>query len=417
MNEKIVITATSQITPLGADYNEIEKALENGTSGISYIKRFNTDYFSVKHAGQIDETVLNSIEYPIEGNIQFRMFYYCLTKLMKNFKHTYSKDRICCVIGTDPSIGTKKDFEKNFVEFYNCISENKISMEDKNNRPAMVDPMLLNYYAAKDFGICGPFLCNFGTCAAATQAIGTGMDLLRDGVADLAIVGAVSSKIDPISFSRLCRLGALEDTKDDLEDNCCPFDKRRSGFTMSEGCILFTLERESNAILRENAVILAEISGYGGALDGCSMTNPHDDALGMILSMERALEDANLRPTDIDYINAHGTGTAVNDVYETRAIKEVFGDYAKKVSISSTKSMHGHLMHAAGAMEVLCSILAIQNSIIFPTIHYNVSDPECDLDYTPNKAKKKHIDHVLSNNFGLGGQNASLVISRYKGKE
>jgi len=218
--------------------------------------------------------------------------------------------------------------------------------------------------------------------------------------------------LDPIAIARLCRLNALELTKEDPSENCTPFDRRRAGFTIGEGSILFTLEREKDAV-RRKARIFAEIKGYGAAMDGFSLTDPHEEALGMSLSMVRALEDADLSIRDIDYLNAHGTGTKKNDKYETLAIKNVFKEYAAQLHISSTKSMHGHLLTAGGAMELLACILSIQNEFIPPTIKYKEEDPECDLSYTPNKSKKKKLLHALTNSFGLGGINASLVVSKY----
>ena len=410
MNRSIVITAVSPITPLGADMDTIAQKLEEGVCGLQYVKRFNTKYFDVKHAGEINFSELDTIDYPIEGNVQFKMFYYCMKKMFDNMKPRYRSDRIGCIIGADPNIGTKKEFENLFMKYHEKC---ELVEGGCSNDIMMIDPMMLSYYAAKEFGVNGPFVCNLGTCAASTQAIGTGYYMLQDGVVDLMIVGGVSSKIDPISFSRLSRLGALESTKENLEENCCPFDKRRSGFTMSEGCVLLALEREEDAIKR-NATILGKIQGYGAALDGFSMTNPHEDALGMRLAMERALQDAQVSASQVDYINAHGTGTVVNDSYETKAIKDVFQNDAYRVSINSTKSMHGHLMTATGAMEVLCCLIAMRDSKIAPTIHYVEPDPECDLDYIVNEAKQKKVNIALSNTFGLGGQNASLIISKYE---
>ena len=410
LKNKIVVTAVSPFTPLGNSGEDIARNLENCKCGFQYVSRFNTEFFEVKHAGEVDASDLDSIQYPYDGSLQFKMFYYCMEKLFESLKHNYKSERIGCIIGADPNIGAMEDYEKSFIDFYQ--NSDKEGKDEKENL-MKIDPSMLGYYVAKDFGINGPFVYNLGTCAASTQAIGTGYYMLQDNTADMMIVGGVSSKIDPLSFARLSRLGALEKTHEDLNNNCCPFDKKRSGFTIAEGCVLFALEREEDA-LKRNANILAEVKGYGAAIDSYSMTNPHKDALGMRLAMERALEDANVDPAEVDYINAHGTGTAVNDVYETKAIKDVFHESAKSVSISSTKSMHGHLITATGAMEMLCCMLAIRDSKIAPTIHHTELDPECDLDYTFNEMKEKEVNITLNNTFGLGGQNASLIISKYE---
>ncbi len=415
MTDKIVITGISAVTPLGNSLEEITKNLINGKSGMGYVTRYDLNGFPVRHGGVIDIQDLETIEYPYKENLQFKLFYYCLKKLNEEFKDSYEADRMGCIIGTNPNIATINDVQflgdkymkKKLSEYAEDTQE-----EAYANKMININPSLLLYYAAKDFNINGPCLCNFGTCSASTQAIGDSYRLLKSGKIDLAVCGGISMNLDPIAIARLCRLNALELTKDDVTENCTPFDKRRAGFTIGEGAILFTLEREKDAINR-NAKIFAELKGYGAAMDGFSLTDPHGEALGMSLSMIRALEDAKLSIQDIDYINAHGTGTKKNDKYETMAIKKVFNEYINQVNISSTKSMHGHLLTAGGAMELLACIMGIKNEFIPPTINYILEDPECDLSYTPNESKNKKLLNVLTNSFGLGGINASLVVSKY----
>lgn len=230
------------------------------------------------------------------------------------------------------------------------------------------------------------------------------------GVIDYAFVGGVSCKVDPLSFMRLMRIGALAPTSGDAKKISRPFDKTRCGFTMSEGCIVFLLEKEDRNFTHHKQNPLGYIKGYGASLDGFSITDPSQD--GMVLSMLRALKDAKLSPEDVDYINAHGTSTIKNDLCETNAIKQVF----KKTipPISSTKSMHGHLLSAAGAMEALVSLIAINNDFIPPTINLKEPDPLCDLNYTPNFSVTKKLRTVLSNSFGLGGQNSTLILGKYE---
>lgn len=418
MKDKIVVTGVSAVTPLGNNLDAISKNLKEGKSGIGYVSRYNLEDFPVKHGGIIDIKDLDRIKYPYDGNLQFKLFYYCLNNLYSSFEGYYESAKSGCIIGTNPNIAALDDV-KYLGEMYRKIRRQdyledtyKNSDETYTHKMMNMNPSLLLYYAAKDFHLNGPCFCNFGTCSASSQAIGDAYRLLKSGKVDLVVCGGISVNLDPISIARLCRLNALEHTKANASDNCSPFDKHRSGFTIGEGCILFILEREKDALER-NAEIYAEVKGYGASMDGFSLSDPHEDALGMKLSMERALEDAKLTMKDIDYINAHGTGTKKNDKYETMAIKKVFKEYADGLDISSTKSMHGHLLTAGGAMEALVSIIGIKNNFIPPTIHYETPDPECDLCYTPNKSKSKQVTNILTNSFGLGGINASLVISKY----
>lgn len=416
MSDKIVVTGISAVTPLGNTIEIIKNNLKDGSSGIGYVNRFNSEDFPVKHGGIIDLRELEKVKYPYDGNLQFKLFYYCLNQLSENFNGIYSADKLACIIGTNPNIAALDDVQYLGDIYLKIKKEGFCSTSLDNDTHCKtimnINPSLLLYYAAKDFHINGLSSCNFGTCSASSQAIGDAYRLLKSMKTDLVVCGGISLCLDPIAIARLCRLNALELTKDNVMENCSPFDKHRSGFTIGEGCILFTLEREEDA-KRRNANIFAEIKGYGASMDGFSLTDPHEEGLGMILSMQRALEDARLNIYEIDYINAHGTSTKKNDKYETLAIKQVFGNYANELDISSTKSMHGHLLTAGGAMETLVSIIAIREGFVPPTINYKTPDPECDLTYTVNKAKNKNITNVLSNSFGLGGINASLVISKY----
>ncbi|MEK4852137.1 beta-ketoacyl-[acyl-carrier-protein] synthase family protein [Paenibacillus sp. FSL H7-0756] len=412
MRSKIVVTGISAITPLGNQLESIVTHLKAGHSGIRPIERYQVGSLPVKHAAMIDDSALDRVQYPVAGNIIFKLFYSCVKELLETGGpgRFYAPERISLIVGTDPNTSSPEDLQ--YLYAYG-------NAEQPPSEPMELETLLANhpsymfYHAARDFGIGGPSIANFGTCAASAQAIGDAMLMLRSGDADAVITGGVSSKLDPMSLARLCRLGALEPTKDDCTENCSPFDLNRNGFTIGEGSVLFLLEREEDA-LRRHAPIYAEIRGYGSSLDGYSITDPHESSLGMILSMERAIEDAGVPLKAINYINAHGTGTPKNDKHETEAIKAVFGALAGQLDISSTKSMHGHLMTAAGAMETLVTILSLGNGFIPPTINHRTPDPQCDLNYTPNISKPADIEMALTNSFGMGGQNASLVIAKYK---
>lgn len=412
MRSKIVVTGISAITPLGDQLDSITANLRAGHSGIRLIERYQVGSLPVKHAAMIDESVLNGIQYPVPGNLIFKLFYSCVKELLETSSpgSFYAPERISMMVGTDPNTSTAEDLQ--YLYAYGDGEQPASGPMDLGTLFAN-HPSYMYYHAARDFGIGGPCTANFGTCAASAQAIGDAMLTLRAGDADAVITGGVSSKLDPMSLARLCRLGALEPTKADCRENCSPFDLNRNGFTIGEGSVLFLLEREEDA-LRRQAPIYAEIQGYGSSLDGYSITDPHESSLGMILSMERAIADAGVPLEAIGYINAHGTGTPKNDKHETEAIKAVFGALSGQLDISSTKSMHGHLMTAAGAMETLVTILGLGHGFIPPTINYRTPDPQCDLNYTPNVAKSSDIRAALTNSFGMGGQNASLVVARYK---
>ncbi|WP_379134438.1 beta-ketoacyl-[acyl-carrier-protein] synthase family protein [Paenibacillus sp. sgz500958] len=413
MKAKIVVTGISAITPLGSNVDSIVTNLKEGNSGIKRIERYHVGSLPVKHAAMIDESVLNEVQYPVAGNLIFKLFYSCVKDLFEtcDLSKIYNPERIGLIVGTDPNTSSAEDLQYLYSHVKN--EETPASAPFETEKLLTNNPSFMFYHVARAFGIEGPGIANFGTCAASAQAIGDAMLMLRSGDIDAAITGGVSSKLDPMSLARLCRLGALEPTKINHKENCSPFDLHRNGFTIAEGSVLFVLETEENA-LRRNAHIYAEIQGYGSSMDGYSITDPHETSLGMTLSMQRAIEDAEVSLESIDYINAHGTGTQKNDKHETEAIKHVFGALSTHVDISSTKSMHGHLMTAAGAMEALVTIFSIRNGFVPPTINFQTPDPNCDLQYNPNHSKAKDINVAITNSFGMGGQNASLVISKYK---
>ncbi|HQV95584.1 MAG TPA: beta-ketoacyl-ACP synthase II, partial [Anaerolineales bacterium] len=250
-------------------------------------------------------------------------------------------------------------------------------------------------------------------CASGNNAIGEAVEMIRRGAADAMIAGASEAALAPITIAGMNVMGALSTRNDDPLTASRPFDKTRDGFLMGEGAGMLILEELEYAKAR-GATILCEITGYGTTDDAHHISAPAENGAGAAISMRLALEDAGLTLTDIHYINAHGTSTTLNDKSETAAIKSVFGKQAYAIPISSTKSMTGHLLGASGAVEAIFSIQAIRESILPPTINYNTPDPECDLDYVPNKPRSVAVKHAMSNSFGFGGHNATLVISRYE---
>jgi 3-oxoacyl-[acyl-carrier-protein] synthase II len=260
-------------------------------------------------------------------------------------------------------------------------------------------------------GARGPALNCLTACAASTQAIGEATEILRRGDADVMIGGGAHSMIHPFGVTGFNRLTALSTFNEDPPRASRPFDANRGGFVLGEGAGMVILETLDHAQAR-GAPILAEVVGYGSTADAFRITDQHPEGTGAVIAMTEALQDAHLSPRDIQYINAHGTGTRENDGNETGAIKQVFGEHAKNVPVSSIKSMMGHLIAAAGAVELICCVLAIRDQVLPPTMNLTAHDPECDLDYIPNKARKAKVDAVMSNSFGFGGQNDTIIIKR-----
>jgi len=266
--------------------------------------------------------------------------------------------------------------------------------------------------AAIEFGIQGPCFSVASACASGADGIGTALMMLRTGMIDAAVTGAAEATITVTGVAAFDRVGAMSRQNDDYSMTPQPFDKNRDGLVMGEGAAVIVLERESDAKKR-GANILAELAGYGATADAFHVTAPHEHGAGGAAAIRMALESAKANVDEVGYINAHGTGTSLNDQAETRAIKAAFGDLAYKIPVSSTKSMTGHMMGATGALEVLFAVNAIRDGILPPTIHYETPDPECDLDYIPNKAREADVSLVVSNAFGFGGHNAVLAIRKY----
>ncbi len=263
------------------------------------------------------------------------------------------------------------------------------------------------------FALDGPNYACQTACAASSQAIGEAAEMIRAGDADVMAAGGSHSMLHPIGITGFNRLTALSQRNDSPRTASRPFDLTRDGFVIGEGAGIVVLEELGHAKAR-GATIYAEVTGYGSTADAYRMTDPHPQGKGAVRAMADCLADAGLRPADIGYINAHGTSTHANDSAETAAIKAVFGDYAYKVPVSSSKSMLGHLIAAAGVVELVISVMALRKGVLPPTINYETPDPECDLDYVPNVAREARVDHVLSNSFGFGGQNIALTVSRFR---
>jgi len=278
--------------------------------------------------------------------------------------------------------------------------------------PMMIPDMASGLIAIK-YRFKGPNYCTVSACASSAHAIGDAFRLIRYGDADVMIVGGSEAPIIPTAVAGFSSMKALSTRNDEPEKASRPFDRDRDGFVMGEGAAVLVLEEYEHA-MRRGAKIYAELVGYGATADAYHITAPCVDGEGAVKCMLRALEDARLSPDEVDYINAHGTSTKLNDAVETLAIKKVFGERAYKIPVSSTKSMIGHLLGAAGAIEAVATIMTIHTGIIHPTINYENPDPECDLDYVPNEARKKEVNVAISNSFGFGGHNVCLVFKKFE---
>jgi 3-oxoacyl-[acyl-carrier-protein] synthase II len=424
---RVVVTGIGMICPLGHDPLTAWDALKKGKSGIDYITLFDASQFPTKIAGEVKGLSLKSIEdLPGEWKDCGRNIIFAVHAGRQAIKDSGlldspNYDPARCGVYLGAGEGTQ-DFH-NFVhaiaksltkgndepDFARFIEE---AMHDLDGRMEFEqEPGMSSVHLARLFNAHGPNLSCLTACAASSQAIGEATEIIRRGDTDAMIAGGTHSMIHPLGMTGFNLLTALSTSNDDPTKASRPFDKHRNGFVIAEGSGVVILEEYERAKAR-GAKIYGEITGYGTTADAFRVTDTHPAGRGAIACMKDALADAGLQPTDIQYINAHGTSTDVNDRVESIAIKEVWKENAGKVPVSSIKSMMGHLIAAAGAVELITCLLALKDGVLPPTINYETPDPECDLDYIPNVAREARIDHALSNSFGFGGQNVSLIVSR-----
>ena len=427
MRKRVVITGMGCVTPLGLSVEETWKNLLAGKSGIRPITIFDAETFPTTFASQVADFDVSKFTRQPEvwlkagRNVRFAMA--AGRMAMEDaglLGGGYDPDEFGIYIGSGEGIldftalcectmnGGGPDGKVNasgFVELgikrYDPITE----LEQEPNMPAN--------HLATEYGLRGPVFSNLTACAASTQAVGEAMDFIRCGRADLVLSGGTHSMIHPLGVTGFNLLTALSTgPKDEPWRASRPFDRDRGGFVLGEGSTLMVLEELEHA-KRRGARIWAELVGFGTSADAYRMTDIHPEGRGPIAAMRMALEDAGVRPQDIHYISAHGTGTTENDKVETLSVKKLFGEWAYKVPISSVKSTLGHLITAAGATELMTCVLAIRDQILPPTMNLDNPDPECDLDYVPNRARQAKVEVCLSNSFGFGGQNDALVVRRY----
>ncbi|MFC2034674.1 beta-ketoacyl-ACP synthase II [Chloroflexota bacterium] len=408
---RVVVTGMGALSPLGLTVAATRECLLAGKSGIDYITLFDTELFETKFAGEVKGFEPTDYISRKEARRMDRFTQLSVAAALQAVEHSrinidsVNQDNIAIVVGSGIG-GLTTLFEQTRVLLENGPS--KVS-------PFLV-PMMISDMAAAQvsivLGVKGLNLCTTSACSSSSDAIGVAYELVKRGDVQAAITGGSESIINPIGISSFNALRALSTRNDEPKLASRPFDAGRDGFVISEGACLLILESETHARKR-GANILAEIAAYGASADAYHITQPDRNGDGAVRAMQLALNKAGLTPGDIDYINAHGTSTQLNDKTETMAIKTVFGDHAYHVPISSTKSMTGHLIGASGALEAAACIMTIQDGIIPPTINLIQPDPECDLDYVPNISRQTKVATALSNSFGFGGHNSVLIFREY----
>ncbi len=413
-NERVVVTGLGALTPIGKNVTEFWQGLLEGKNGIVRISRFDPSEFGSQIAGEIqDFDPLDRLERKevkrLDPFAQYAL-YAAVEAVEDSGLLQYDgldKHRVGVIVSSGiGGIDTlEREMQKMFQKGPSRVSPFLV--------PMMIPDIAAGHVAIK-YGFKGPNFCVVSACASSAHAIGEAMKMIQRGDADVVVVGGAEAPIIRTALAGFSSARALSTRNDEPDRASRPFDAERDGFVMGEGAGIVVIESLSHA-LKRNARIYAELKGYGATADAYHITAPDPSGEGARRSMQIAIEDAGLTIDDIDYINAHGTSTKLNDKTETLAIKQVFGDRAYKIPISSTKSMVGHLLGAAGAVEFIVSVLSVVNDTVHKTRNYEHPDPECDLDYVPDGPRKVTVRNALSNSFGFGGHNASLIVGKFEG--
>ncbi|MEP7137876.1 MAG: beta-ketoacyl-ACP synthase II [Chloroflexota bacterium] len=412
MRRRVVVTGMGCISPVGNNVQETWNALLAGKSGAGMITLFDASKHKTRFAAEVKGFDAVAVFGVREARKMDRFTQFATVATLEALEQSglkiddTNRDRVGIVIGTGiGGIGT-------IMEQAEVMRERGVDRVSPFLVPMMISDSAAGMLAIR-VGARGPNMAIATACASGNNAIGDAVETIRRGSADVMIAGGSEGALVSLAMAGMNVMGALSTRNDDPLSASRPFDKNRDGFLMGEGAGILILEELEYAKAR-GANILAELAGYGTTDDAHHISAPAENGAGAAMSMKLALENANLTINDVEYINAHGTSTPLNDKSETAAIKSVFGEQAYKIPVSSTKSMTGHLLGASGAVEAVFSILAIREGVIPPTINYETPDPVCDLDYVPNQPRKAAIKHVMSNSFGFGGHNATLVISRFE---
>ncbi len=411
MKRRVVVTGLGAVSPLGIGVEETWRRAVAGESGIGPITKFDASNLPVRIAGEVkgfstEEFMDRKLASRVDVFIQYAI---AASRMALSDAGLPEKDlgpRAGVIIGVGMG-------GMGVVENYSLVLRERGWRRVTPFFIPMVIPNMAAGQVAILFGATGPNTAVCTACAAGNHAIGEAFRLIREGLADLMICGGTESLITPLSVSGFAVMKALSTRNDEPEKASRPFDAKRDGFVMAEGCGILVLESLEHAKAR-GARIYAELAGYGLTADAHHMTAPHPEGEGAARCMEMALKDAGIPPEEVDYINAHGTSTPLNDAAETRAIKRVFGEHAYRLAVSSTKSMTGHLLGGAGGLEAVLTVKTVSEDLIPPTINYEEPDPECDLDYVPNEARRARVRVAMTNAFGFGGTNAVLVFKKYE---
>lgn len=420
MTRRVVVTGLGVVAPNGCDVGTFRTALETGRSAVGPIRRFSAASFPTRIAAEIDDFAWDGCD-PDRWNELDRIARFALVAATQAAADarleaipparvgvsiaagfgSYDHDEVfsSCSAGVGEA-GERFDWAAFREQFRVGGKPRPVERRTPGSVPSLV---------ARHFGYRGPVMAVMTACAAGTQAIGDAARWIRDGDADVVLAGGSDSELYPMGLASFCLLRALSRRNDEPQKASRPFSASRDGFVIGEGAGVLVLEEYEHA-LRRGAMIHAEVLGFGSACDSYRVTDPHPDGVGAVLAMQRALAQAGLEPAQIDYLNAHGTSTPLNDRIEARAIRQLFGDHAQRLAVTSTKSMIGHLTVAAGAVEAVATICSLERQLAHPTI--NLDDPECDLDVVSHSARPMEITTALSNSFAFGGQCASLVLGR-----
>jgi 3-oxoacyl-[acyl-carrier-protein] synthase II len=411
LTKRAVVTGIGVVTPVGNSLEEFWNNLAGGVSGVGPITRFDTEGYDSKIAAEVKNFNPTDFIDRKEARRMDRFTHYALAATARAVEHAglnmdkINRDRAAVILGS--GVGGLETLE----------DQHRVLMQRGPGRisPFFIPMMISNMGAGQvaiRYGLRGCNVTTTSACASSNNAIGDAFKLIQYGQADIVISGGSEAPITPLAVAGFCSMKALSTRNHEPSLASRPFDSGRDGFVIGEGAVILVLEEMEHALAR-GAEILAEITGYGASCDAYHITAPDPEGAGAALAMRMALADSGIAPEAVDYINAHGTSTPLGDKLETLAIKEVFGDHAHRLAVSSTKSMTGHLLGAAGGLEAAVCVLVISRGFIPPTINLTAPDPECDLDYVPNTGRKADVKVALSNSFGFGGHNATLVFERF----
>ncbi|MFQ6093970.1 MAG: beta-ketoacyl-ACP synthase II [bacterium] len=411
MENRVVVTGMGGITPVGHTIEEFWNSLVNGVSGVDYISRFDTAEFDTKFAAEIKGFNIEDFVDKKEARRMDIFTHYAVaaSKLaVEDSGLDFTKEdttRVGVIVSS--GIGGMTTFEREY--------RNLFEKGPKRISPFFIPMMIADIspgYISMIFGLKGPNFATTSACASSSNAIGDAFRIIQRRDAEIMIAGGSEAPITPMGIGGFNAMKAISTRNHEPKKASRPFDAQRDGFVMGEGAGIIVLESLEHALAR-GAKIYCEIIGIGCTADAYHITAPDPKGEGATLAMRFALEDANVRPEEVDYVNAHGTSTEYNDEVETIAIKKVFGEHAYNLHVSSTKSMTGHLLGAAGVVELMATALSMVHSVIHPTINYDYPDPKCDLNYTPNEAVKKDVNVAITNSFGFGGHNVCIVLRKY----